>query len=158
MNENIGGEQKTVLVDTSIIVDVDRGNKLVTSLCKTLTSSERAFISTVSVSEILTGSYLRRDYLQAAKKAERVLAQFVWVPLDGQVAKHVGEINAYLISKGLPIEYQDVAIAATCIVKGCDILLTQNKDHFSRIPPLRGRVMAPGEFAPRSSKQKVVKV
>jgi uncharacterized protein with PIN domain len=68
---------KTVLVDTSIIVDVDRGREDVIELCKRLTSTKNAFISTVSVSEILMGSYLRKDYVVAVKKAEQVLHQFV---------------------------------------------------------------------------------
>jgi len=135
-----------VLVDTSIIVDVDRGKQEVINLCKQLTSTNNAFISTVSVSEILTGSYLRRDYSAAIKKAEKVLDQFRWVPLNGEVAKIVAELNAYLISKGQPIEYQDVAIAACFLAEGCDILLTENKDHFDRLPNLKGKVLTPKEF------------
>lgn len=135
-----------MLVDTSIIVDVDRGKQEVINLCKQLTSTNNAFISTVSVSEILTGSYLRRDYSAAIKKAEKVLDQFRWVPLNGEVAKIVAELNAYLISKGQPIEYQDVAIAACFLAEGCDILLTENKDHFDRLPNLKGKVLTPKEF------------
>lgn len=45
-------EPQNVFVDTSIIVDVDRGKQDVIELCKQLTSSNSAYISTVSVSEI----------------------------------------------------------------------------------------------------------
>ena len=133
----------TVFADTSIIVDVDRGKKDVIELCKLLTSNNSALISTVTVSEILTGSYLRKDYTTAVNKAERVLGQFSWVDLNGKVAKLVAQLNAYLISKGLPIEYQDVAIAASCLSENCDVLLTENKDNFLRIPNLKGKVMTP---------------
>ncbi len=139
-------EIKNVFVDTSIIVDVDRGKQDVIELCKKLTSTNSAFISTVSVSEILTGSYLRKDYKNALKKAEKVLGQFRWVPLNGEVAKLVAELNAYLISKGQPIEYQDVAIAASFLMVCCDVLLTENKEHFERLPNLKGKVMTPKEF------------
>ena len=142
-------EIKTVFVDTSIIVDVDRGKQDVIELCKKLTSTNSAFISTVSVSEILTGSYLRKDYKNALKKAEKVLGQFRWVPLNGEVAKLVAELNAYLISKGQPIEYQDVAIAASFLMVCCDVLLTENKEHFERLPNLKGKVMTPKEFCQR---------
>jgi predicted nucleic acid-binding protein len=137
---------KSVFVDTTIIVDVDRGKQDVIELCKQLTSADSAFISTVTVSEILTGSYLRKDYRNAIKKAERVLSQFRWVPLNGEVAKLIAELNAYLISKGEPIEYQDVAIAASFLITCCDVLLTENVDHFRRLPNLKGRVMTPKEF------------
>jgi predicted nucleic acid-binding protein len=137
---------KTVFVDTSIIVDVDRGKQDVIALCRQLTSTNSAFISTVSISEILTGSYLRRDYKTAVKKAERVLNQFRWVSLTGETAKLIAELNAYLISKGQPIEYQDVAIAASFLLECCDVLLTENKNHFERLPNLKGKVMTPKEF------------
>jgi predicted nucleic acid-binding protein len=139
-------EIKTVFVDTSIIVDVDRGKEDIIELCKRLTSSNNAFISTVSVSEILTGSYLRKDYRAAVKKAEKVLNQFRWSSLNGETAKIIAKLNAYLISKGQPIEYQDVAIAASFLLEQCDVMLTENKDHFERLPNLRGKVMTPKEF------------
>jgi predicted nucleic acid-binding protein len=139
-------ELKTVFVDTSIIVDVDRGKQEVIDLCKELTSTNNAFISTVSVSEILTGSYLRKDFKTAVNKAEKVLSQFRWVSLTGEAAKLTAQLNAYLISKGQPIEYQDIAIAASFLTEGCDVLLTENKDHFERLPNLKGKVMTPKEF------------
>jgi predicted nucleic acid-binding protein len=145
-NKKTAQEIKTVFVDTSIIVDVDRGKQDIIELCKKITSTNSAFISTVSVSEILTGSYLRKDYKNALKKAEKVLSQFRWVPLNGEVAKLVAELNAYLISKGQPIEYQDVAIAASFLMVSCDVLLTENKEHFERLPNLKGKVMTPKEF------------
>lgn len=137
---------QTVFVDTSIIVDVDRGRKDVIELCKRLTGTDSAYISTVSISEILTGSYLRKDYGVAAKKAEKVLSQFRWVPLNGEAAKLVAQLNAYLISKGQTIEYQDVTIAASFLLQCCDVLLTENKEHFERLPNLKGKVMTPKEF------------
>jgi predicted nucleic acid-binding protein len=137
---------KMVCVDTSIIVDVDRGNEEVIALCKQLTSTNSAFISTISVSEILTGSYLRKDYRAAVKKAEKVLSQFRWLTLNGETAKIIAQLNAYLISKGQPIEYQDVAIAASFLLACCNVLLTENKEHFERLPNLKGKVMTPKEF------------
>ena len=107
-----------VLVDTSIIVDVDRGKQDVIELCKQLTSTNNAYISTVSISEILTGAYLRKDHEKAVKKAEKILSQFRWIPLNGETAKLVAELNAYLIANGQPIEYQDVAIVA-CFLLEC---------------------------------------
>lgn len=136
----------SVLVDTSVIVDVDRGKEDVIELCKRLTSTNSAFMSTVTVSEILTGSYLRKDYKTAVTKAERVLNQFQWVTLNGETAKLIAQLNAYLISQGQPIEYQDVAIAASFLLQCCDVLLTENKDHFDRLPNLKGKVMTPKEF------------
>jgi predicted nucleic acid-binding protein len=135
-----------VFLDTSIIVDVDRGKKKVINVCRKLTAQHEALISTVTVSEILTGSYLRKDYTKAVTKAKKVLGQFSWVNLDGTVAEKIAQLNAYLITEGQPIEYQDQAIAASCLMTGSDILLTENKEHFSRIPVLKNKVFAPEEL------------
>jgi len=138
-----------VFLDTSIIVDVDRANKLVIEVCRKLTQEHHASISTVTASEILTGSYLRKDYVKALAKARRVLGQFSWVNLDGAVAEKIAQLNAYLIVEGQPIEYQDQAIAASCLTTGSDILLTNNREHFIRIPALKGRVLTPEELKER---------
>ena len=47
-----------ILVDTSIIVEIDRGNKEVTNLLKKILENHELIISTITVGEILTGSYL----------------------------------------------------------------------------------------------------
>ena len=135
-----------VLLDTSVIVDVDRGKKEVIDVCRKLTMEHEALISTVTVSEILTGSYLRKDYRKAVAKAKKVLGQFSWINLDGAVAEKTAQLNAYLITEGQPIEYQDQAIAASCLVTRSDVLLTRNKEHFIRIPALKDKVLTPEEL------------
>jgi predicted nucleic acid-binding protein len=141
-----------VFLDTSVIVDIDRGKDEAIDICKTLTREHDAFISTVTVSEILTGSYLRKDYVSAVKKAKRVLGQFSWINFDGAIADKLAQLNAYLIAEGQPIEYQDNAIAASCIATDSAILLTNNKEHFKRIPALKDKVLTPKELKGRLSK------
>lgn len=138
-----------VLLDTSVIVDIDRGRRTVIETCRKLTREHDGLVSTVTVSEILTGSYLRKDYVKAAAKAKRILGQFTWIALDGAVAEKLAQLNAYLIAEGQPIEYQDNAIAASFLVTESDFLLTNNKEHFTRIPALRERVLTPTELRGR---------
>lgn len=138
-----------ILLDTSIIVDVDRGKRAVIETCKELTRKHSALVSTVTVSEILTGSYLRPDYPRAVAKAKKILGQFTWISLDGAVAEKLAQLNAYLIAEGQPIEYQDNAIAATCLATESDILLTNNIEHFTRIPALKAKVLTPTELRER---------
>jgi len=115
-------------------------------VCKKLTAKHEALISTVTVSEILTGAYLRKDYTRAVNKAKKVSGQFSWVNLNGIVAEKIAQLNAYLLTKGQPIEYRDQAIAAFCITAGSDILLINNKANFTRIPVLRNKVLTPEEL------------
>ncbi len=108
------------------------------------------FISPVVLSEVFTGTYLRTDYKKALKKAKELFSLFEIVPLDAQIAEIIGEINAYLIANGSPVEYQDVAIAATFLSGNGEYLLTENVEHFSRIPGLKKKVLRPGEFKNRA--------
>ena len=68
------------------------------------------------------------------EKGEKVLSQFRRISLNGEIAKIIAELNAYLISKGQPIEYQDVAISASFLIVRCDVLLTENKDTLRDCP------------------------
>jgi predicted nucleic acid-binding protein len=63
-----------------------------------------------------------------------------------EIAEIIGKINAYLIANGLPIEYQDVVIAATFVREKGDWLLTENKKHFDIIPGVEKAAITPTEL------------
>lgn len=71
--------------------------------------------------------------------------------LNMEIAETTGKISAYLIANGLPIEYQDVAIAATFVKEKGDWLLTKNKKYFMIIPGLEKAAITPAEFKQRPS-------
>ncbi|MHA1315744.1 MAG: type II toxin-antitoxin system VapC family toxin [Candidatus Helarchaeota archaeon] len=100
----------------------------------------------ITISEIFTGVYLRKDYETATKKVRLLLGQINWINFDFQIAKKAGEINAYLIANGKKIDFQDVLIAATFTIQDCDFLLTFNKKHFERIPLILEKIYTPTEF------------
>lgn len=136
--------------DTSVLVDVDRRRPATLDLLRRLTAGEdELWISTVTVSEILTGAYLRRDHDKAVVRAKEVLAQFQWKELDGGTAETTAQLVAYLRAAGLPIEFQDVVIAASALAVHADALLTENPDHFRRFPPLKEATHTADEFAER---------
>lgn len=136
-----------VLLDTSAIVEIDRKNEDVIGIIKRLIDRDHDIVvSAVTISEILTGSYLRKDFKKAVEEAKRILGQFIWIELDAEVAEKTAQYLAYLIVEGSIIEYQDVAIAATFKITDADYLLTLNKSHFERIPELKGKVYEPKEF------------
>lgn len=62
-------------------------------------------VSTVTISEILAGSYLRKDYEKAVSGAKRILAQFLWVELSPEIGEKTAQYLAYLIAEGKMIEY-----------------------------------------------------
>lgn len=138
-----------ISLDTSVVVEIERGAEKVVKLLDDLVIDNQIFISSVVLSEVFTGTYLREDYKRATKKAKELFSMFEVVPLDGEIAEILGQLNAYLIAKGLPIEYQDVAIASTFLHKQGEYLLTQNPEHFLRIPGLKDKAVRPPEFKKR---------
>jgi predicted nucleic acid-binding protein len=136
-----------IFIDTSVIVDIERGKEETTDLLERLMAENNPiFISSIVASEIFTGTYLRTDYIKATKKAKELFTCFTIVPLDMEIAEIIGKLNAYLIANGLPIEYQDVAIAATFIREKGDWMLTGNKKHFDIIPGLEKVAVTPAEL------------
>jgi len=140
-----------IFIDTSIVVDIERGKEETAGLLERLIEENNSIsISSVVASEIFTGTYLRTDYKKATKKANELFTCFHIVPLDMEIAEIIGKLNAYLIANGLPIEYQDVAIAATFLQEKGDRLLTKNKKHFTIIPGLEKAAVTPAEFKKRT--------
>jgi predicted nucleic acid-binding protein len=136
-----------VLLDTSIIVEIDRHNEIILNLLKKLAEKDiEVVISSVTISEILTGSYLMKDFKKSVLEAKKILSQFLWFDLDGEIAEKTAQLLSYLILEGKPIEYQDVVIAATFFVSHSDYLLTLNKDHFKVFPDIKDKTFTPEEF------------
>ena len=139
-----------IFIDTSVVVDIERGKEEAAELLERLMEEHNSILlSSVVASEIFTGTYLRTDYKKATKKAKKLFACFKIVPLDMEIAEIIGKLNAYLIANGLPIEYQDVAIAATFIREKGDWLLTENKKHFDIIPGVEKAAINPAELKKR---------
>jgi|Deesub1362A_J573_1020465.scaffolds.fasta_scaffold00054_151 predicted nucleic acid-binding protein len=130
-----------ISLDTSVIVDLERGKLSLRQLDK-----YDVFISSVVAAEIFTGTHLRRDSKKVTSKARNLLSLFEVVPFDFRIAEIAGRINAYLISNGFPVEFEDVVIAATFLQKKGDVLVTNNVRHFNRIPEVSEKVVSVSEF------------
>ena len=132
-----------IIIDTSVLVHIDRKDQKIIEIMKELHMHHELYISTITISEILTGSNLRRDAKKSVEKAKKLFNQIKWISLDSQIAEKVGELNAYLISQGKKIELPDVIISATSLVNNLDVILTFNNKHFRNIPSLKFKAMTP---------------
>lgn len=138
-----------ILCDTSIIVEIDRHNeKTVHLLQKLIEKGHELLVSTITVSEILTGSYLTKDVKTSVSTAKEILNQFSWNDFDGETAEVSSKLFSYLVlqKKQNDIEYPDVLIAAAFISKHCDSLLTLNKKDFVIFPNIEKFVYTPEEL------------
>ncbi len=126
--------------DTSILVEIDRHHEHTIEFLKRCTlQGHELCISTITVAEILTGTFLRRDSAIASLIAKEVLNQFSWYDVSGTVAEHAAKISAHLYVNKMQdsVENQDILIAATAINSGADALITLNKKDFVIIPNSR---------------------
>ena len=136
-----------VLIDTSVIIEIDRRNEEVISFLKKLTERNvDLVVSAITLSEIFAGSYMQKDFKKSVIEAKKILSQFLWIDFDSQVAEKTGQLVAYLIAEGKPVEYQDIAISATFYVSKSDYLVTLNKSHFVILPEIKNKVFTPHEF------------
>ncbi len=135
-----------ILLDSTFLIDIERQNEEAVALVESLiANNEELMISTVTTAEILTGAYFlgSRENISGAKT---LFAQFSLVPLDGEIADKIAQYLAFLLKSGNPIDFKDVAIAATFAVTKSDFLLTQNKKHFEAIPELGSKARTVSEF------------
>ena len=137
-----------IVLDTSVVVELDRKNAETIEIIKLAMGKEKQLIvSTVTVSEILAGAYRKKAPSQAIAEAKMLLSQFLKVNVDGETAEKAGQYLAYLLDTKQKIEYQDVVIAATFKTANADYLLTLNKADFLVLPGLAGKVLTPSEFS-----------
>jgi len=128
------------LVDSSVVVDIDRGG--VDRKVRKLDDEGRHAISIVSVTELRLGVEKQYEagteaYERAVEDLERLLARFDVVQISRTVALGAAEIIADLQDRGKPLhDLHDVYIAATARAEKLSVL-TANVAHFERIDEVR---------------------
>lgn len=121
-----------MILDTSFLIDVLRGEDAVEDVLQTVDARGTARISAITVMELWEGIHLTEASADERAAVEDLLDGIPEVPFDRQCAKEAGRINASLETAGHPIEAPDVMLAATARVHDHPIV-TANVDHFERI-------------------------
>ena len=116
-----------IFLDSTVLVDVERKKEDALDLVKNMVANdEELLISSVTISEILTGAYFRGEHKNLTD-ARMLFSQFTLVELGTKIADKIAQYSAILLRNGTPVDFKDVAIAATFAVTKSDFLLTQNK-------------------------------
>ncbi|OLZ41625.1 twitching motility protein PilT [Natrinema saccharevitans] len=124
-----------MILDTSFLVDVLRGESTVEEAVRTVDETGTAYASSVTVMELWEGIRLADSSDRERTVTENLLTDVRELPFDRDCATTAGEINATLHRDGTPIETADVMIAATALVHDVPVV-TDNTDHFGRIDDL----------------------
>jgi predicted nucleic acid-binding protein len=119
----------TVVVDTTILIDVLRKEQGALTVVSEALASGAIHASEVVRLEVLAG--MRVDETRATRG---LLSAVVWHPLDETIAEIAGELGRQWLPANRGIDAADLAIAATVIALD-GRLLTRNVKHF---PMFRG--------------------
>ncbi|MFU8869850.1 type II toxin-antitoxin system VapC family toxin [Natronococcus sp.] len=124
-----------MILDTSFLIDVLRGNEEVETTVQRVDSAGSAHVSAVTVMELWEGIHRSSASERERTAVENLLIDVRELPFDRDCAMTAGELNATLSRAGTPIEDPDVMIAATALVHDIPVV-TNNVDHFDRIDDL----------------------
>jgi predicted nucleic acid-binding protein len=120
----------TVVVDTSILIDVLRGETAAAEVLYESRAEGPLHASEVVRLEVLAGM---RPAEQTATVA--LLNVFTWHPMDRSIAELAGELGRTWLRSNRGTDSADLAIAATTIALGAR-LITKNIKHFPMFPDL----------------------
>jgi predicted nucleic acid-binding protein len=144
-----------ILIDTSILIDFERGLIDITPNIKGR-EQEEFFLSVITASELLHGVFRAKDFdIRSRRSAfvEGILERFSIIPIDLPTARIHSQLWANLESYGIMIGLHDLWIAATCISNGCT-LVTSNLREFERVHGLKVECWAAKEKDIRKRKRK----
>ena len=122
----------TVVVDTSVLIEVLRGDEQARSLLKlAIGNGERVAASVLSRVEVLTGMRPSEE-----RETRRLFESLEWIAVDADLADHAGELANRYIRSHPGIDPVDYVIAATTERLGAN-LWTLNLKHFPMFPGLQ---------------------
>ena len=119
----------TYCLDTSIVVDLFRGNTFVSKKLDKIRALYDVYISYITVCELFKGAFL---HLKAKEKIEQVndfLSYFEIIDFDIPSCKEFGRLFKKLKDSGTLIPEFDLLIVALAKANNL-ILITKDKKHF----------------------------
>lgn len=123
-----------VCLDSTILIDILRGNKEAANLLEKY-QNEEILISSVCAMEIMKGVSFASDVIKEKTEIGDLLNQFTELPFTHEIAFEAGKIDAELDKTGQMIQIEDIMIGASAKIHG-QTLLTKNVKHFERIKGL----------------------
>ena len=120
----------TVVVDTSILIDVLRGTRAAAAILREARRAGPVHASEVTRLEVLAG-------MRAAEEAatRKLFSALVWHPLDEEIAEISGALGRKWLPGNRGIDSADLAVAATALALDAR-LLTRNVKHFPMVTGL----------------------
>jgi len=122
-----------MILDTSFLVDVLRGDESAREWEATLDESGFGVVTAITVMELWEGIHLADATEPERDAVERLLSGLHHADLDRPAAMWAGETSASLTREGRRIEVEDVMIGAIARQRD-EPVLTRNAEDFERLP------------------------
>jgi tRNA(fMet)-specific endonuclease VapC len=122
------------LIDTDIIIYSLKGDRPVQ---KWMLDNQTVpkFISVITYGELIYGARKSKHPSKNCATANRIAELFPVIDINKSIVEIFGEIRSKLETRGNKIDDMDLLIASSAIYMNLS-LVTNNKNHFSRIPDL----------------------
>ena len=126
---------ETFLIDSDVCIDAiaGRDGSLIEALRST--TPEPLVLSTITCGEVLEGIYFSRDPVRDLRRWNHFVTGFSVADVTLDVAEMWAQLRGWFRHRRLPVEDNDLLIAATAL--GSDMtLVSRNEKHFAPVPGL----------------------
>ena len=125
-------------LDSTFIIDLLR-NKPKAKQKYDEMDKELVVTTIINLYELMSGVYLTRDknYEKHIGVLNEFLRNMCILQLSLLSVEKASKINGELSSEGKKIDDLDILTAGICLSNGCDVIVTENVKHFSRIKGLK---------------------
>nr|MDO8117173.1 PIN domain-containing protein [Candidatus Sigynarchaeota archaeon] len=126
-----------ILVDTTVLVDVERGREEINEILQKYKNDNSFVISSLTLYELYAGiGYtLEKLGVEASRKKEenitRICDDYSIIDLSQDMLIRAGAREGELFAKGITVDMEDIIIGITAEVINADSLITRNPDHFN---------------------------
>ncbi len=128
-----------LIIDTNVFIDAEQGRIHLHEI-SALKKYTEAFISVITISELLTGVHLAKTADERIKRSafvQHIISKIPALDFDKVVAKTYSELHVhFLSSRKVAPAIHDLQISATAITFGYPVL-TSNTTDFKKIPGLQ---------------------
>ena len=128
-----------VLLDTSVLIDILKGQPGAIEKLEELRQESTLYTSTINIYEILRGieTLPQKDRSKPINSLNSLVSNIYVLNFDLESAEAAAAIFADLRRNGTPIDEEDCLIAGVCVSNGIPSILTNDEKHFSRVKQLR---------------------
>ncbi|MFT4892831.1 MAG: tRNA(fMet)-specific endonuclease VapC [Candidatus Nanohaloarchaea archaeon] len=125
-----------MILDTSVLIDILKGEDEMKKVEREIDREGSVFITPITIMELWEGIHRSDHTDREREKVSELLSSLNTIGFNTESSKKAGKISADLLSKGKPVDVEDIMIGAIALQNN-EKVLTGNGSHFDRIEGLK---------------------